>query len=54
MKNLALQPVADQINALYEGGLSTAESTEAAQNLMDFVGLLLEIARENEVDLDDV
>jgi hypothetical protein len=54
MTNPAFESIADEINALYEGQLTSSESLEAAGNLAGFVGLLLEIAMENGGSLDDV
>lgn len=53
MKDPTLKPIANHIASLYRGELSQAESIEAARNLTGFVGLLLESAKENGVDLDD-
>jgi hypothetical protein len=53
VQNSSLEPIAKQIASLYEGQLNDAESLEAARNLTGFVGLLLEIDRENRNSLDD-
>ena len=47
MNDSTLQPVIDQIAALYQGELGASDCVEAARRLTDFVGLLLEIESEN-------
>lgn len=51
MKDPTLKPITERIASLYEGTLNPPDTIEVARNLTGFVGLLLEIAKETEVEL---